>query len=41
MKDKLMITPSGLIGSQKIKKENNDEDCILFGAKEPNEEPVI
>ena len=40
IKDKLMITSSGLIGSQKIKTENNDEDCILFGAKEPDEEPV-
>ena len=40
IKDKLMITSSGLIGSQKTKKENNDEDCILFGAKEPDEEPV-
>ena len=40
IKDKLMITSSGLIGSQKTKKDNNDEDCILFGAKEPDEEPV-
>ena len=40
IKDKLMITSSGLIGSQKTKKENNDEDCILFGAKEPDEQPV-
>ena len=40
IKDRLMITSSGLIGSQKIKKENNDEECILFGTKEPHEEPV-
>ena len=40
IKDKLMITSYGLIGSQKTKKENNDEECILFGAKEIDEEPV-
>ena len=40
IKDKLMITSSGLIGSQKTKKEINEEECILFGAKEPDEEPV-
>ena len=41
IKDKLIITSSGLIGSQKTKKENNEEECIFFGTKEPDEEPVI
>jgi hypothetical protein len=40
IKDKLIITTSGLIGSQKTKRVNNEEDCIFFGAKEPDEEPV-
>ena len=41
IKDKIIITASGLINSQKIKKENNEDESIYFGSKEPNEEPVI
>jgi hypothetical protein len=40
IKDKIIITTSGLINSQKIKKENNEDESIYFGSKEPNEEPV-
>lgn len=40
IKDKLVITSSGLIGSQRIKKENNEDDCVYFGSKDPEEEGV-
>ena len=41
IKDKIIITTSGLINSQKIKKENNEDESIYFGSKDPDEEPVI
>ena len=37
IKDKLIITSSGLIGSQRTKKENNEDDCVYFGSKDPEE----
>ena len=40
IKDKLMITPQGLIGSKRTKKENDEDDSIYFGAKEANDDPV-
>ena len=40
IKDKLMITPQGLIGSKRTKKENNEDDSIYFGSKEAEDEPV-
>ena len=40
IKDKLIITSSGLIGSQRTKKDNSEDDNLYFGAKEPEEEPV-
>jgi hypothetical protein len=40
IKDKLIITSSGLIGSQRTKKENNEDDCVYFGSKDPEEEGV-
>ena len=40
IKDKIIITTSGLINSQKLKKENNEDESIYFGSKDPNEEPV-
>ena len=41
IKDKLMITTSGLIGSQRAKKENNEDDSVYFGFKDPDNEAVI
>ena len=40
IKDKLVITPSGLLNSKRIKKDNNDDDSIYFGLKEYEEESV-
>ena len=40
IKDKLIITSSGLIGSKRTKKEGNEDDCVYFGSKEPEEEAV-
>ena len=40
IRDKIIITTSGLIGSKRIKKENIEEDSVYFGYKEPKEEIV-
>ena len=40
IKDKLIITSTGLIGSQRTKKENNEDDCVYFGSKDQEEEGV-
>lgn len=40
IKDKLVITSSGLLNSKRRKKDNNDDDSIYFGLKEYEEESV-
>ena len=40
IKDKLIITSQGLIGSKRTKKENNEDDSVYFGSKESEEEAV-
>lgn len=39
-KDKIIITPNGLIGSLRKKKEQND-NCIYFGYKEAEDIVII
>jgi hypothetical protein len=41
IKDNLVIKPSGLIGSKRTKKENNEDESIYFGYKDLEEEAVI
>ena len=40
IRDKIMITTSGLIGSKRIKRENSEDDSVYFGYKETEEEIV-
>ena len=40
IKDKLIITSQGLIGSKRTKKENSEDDSVYFGSKESEEEAV-
>ena len=41
VKDKLIITSSGLIGSLRTKTNNSDESSVYFGYKEQNQENYI
>ena len=40
VKDKLIITSTGLRGSKRTKTDNNDDDAIYFGSKDLEEDPV-
>ena len=40
IKDKLIITTQGLIGSKRTKKENNEDDSVYFGSKDSEENDV-
>ena len=40
IKDKLIITSSGLQGSKRTKNDSTDDDSIYFGSKESEEESV-
>ena len=40
IKDKIIITPSGLINTKRIKKGNAEDEAVFFGSKELEEETV-
>jgi len=40
IKDKLIITSSGLQGSKRIKNDSTNDGSVYFGSKESEEEPV-